>query len=726
MSTWASRLSSAKPVPSATAARALAGAPRPASTTATAGDAAALRAEFRVVAETYNEQSVCLLRLPPDCWELVAQYLPYTDVVALGHACRVLWAVLHARESVWRSQLAYFHEDVRGLRSGKLLCTAPLFPEQSTARDGSRARSAAAASAGVDDTERSPPPPPQFRLSAYERFFQERRLYVLDSHREWHFQELADVADKSTGMFTVALHDGRADPATVAVMVASPVSAEPLALPDSWSTSTPPVLRAPSAVASPILANALDGTREWLLAAPSSPASPVPTATPPHRRTISAQTSGTSAGNSPAIAPVVAPSTPPLLPRVGEPIINDRNPPLRLRVYAIESERAGGGSGGDAQQRVAGASGGYAARRHSGTAPTAHTAASLAGMTEEQMLEYAMRLSLADAPPSSAAAAAATTAPAPPDPASVEDAVAPPGPHSERQRKQHYRCHRRGASPASSLPLSELVAVLDALNNNAHDQLQHYHVRDFTADEDPAFLQRLSETLRGAKHRRLHLGNHHRAVRNNGQTTRNRAGRSTDAPSSSWTGVNTGGGGATPPQGPPPMNRMLRGFHGDLLEITEREAQLVVGTLLDMPRVIDDFVVFKCYDPALLYRVLNPPYTVAAAARDTTGSSAASATPSSASPLTPLPFFTRFFIAPELCHGGHIAVIAVDVVRVLVVVGQEVMSRDHPDWASPLIARGGRVVVHGQGYNAQAYTRDDYNYVPPNPTRRRRDSDLGG
>lgn len=93
-----------------------------------------------------------------------------------------------------------------------------------------------------------------------------------------------------------------------------------------------------------------------------------------------------------------------------------------------------------------------------------------------------------------------------------------------------------------------------------------------------------------------------------------------------------------------------------------------------------------------------------------------------APPLKPLPFFTRFFLAPELCHDGFIALIIVDVVRALVVVDKEVVGNDSADWESPLIDRSGRVVVPGQGYNPQAYTRRDYDYVPPVPPRRRPDA----
>lgn len=740
--------------------------------------AALLREEFRAVAEQYNEQSVCLLRLPPDCWDMTTKYLSYMDVIALGQACRSLWRVLHKLDSLWRRQLSYFYHDMRDLRGGKLLCTAPLFPESPCSHSTSHRGSMGALTGPAGGQEWPRKASHQPCMSAYERFFQERRVYVLDSHREWHFQELADVEDKSTGIFTVALHDGRVEAVAAA---ASPISADPFSFSGAWSASPPQQLlpsvaaASASATASPIFANATDSTHEWLFAASSSPASFVPsqppaspaqTPTPLHVRTTSAQTNGTSIGSSPALAPAAAPSTPPLLPRVGEPIINDHNPLLRLRVYAIEPVEAEENRDDEAAEVAADASRIDEEYHRSHASPASSISASLSGMTEGQVIEFVVRLSLAEAQQAtsrSSPSPPAAEAPSNPKPA-ARDPVGSSA--TQQQRKLCRHRHYRGANPAASLPLSELLAILDAFTNNASDQLQYYHVRNCTEDEDPAFLQRLSETLRSAKHRRLHLGNHHRAVRNNGQTTRNRAGRltgagSADAPSLSLSATGT----ATPPQQPPPMNRMLRGFHGDLLEITEREAQLVAGTLLGMPRVIDEFVAFRCYDPALLYHRLHPSSTaidradtrgtpreapwlkdsavlsdgVSPISGQTTQAGSSGPTyqsvepPATTPPLTtwtpplrPLPFFTRFFLAPELCHDGYIALIVVDVVRALVIVEEEVVTTDNPDWASPLIARGGRVVVHGQGYNAQAYTRDEYNYVPPNPTRRRRNSDLGG
>lgn len=764
MSTWASRLSSKKAAqgegggtPSCGTSPILSCAPSPDPSTGCGGGGAEgaappeLREEFRAVAEAYNEQNVCLLRLPPDCWDAVTAYLPYTDVVALSHTCRVLWAVLHQRESVWWRQLGYFHHDVRDLRGGKLLFTAPLFPDPCSSASVSRFPSMLQLPSPTAKQEvvAGIAPGPAPRMSAHERFFQERRVYVLDTHREWHFQELADVEDKATGMFTVALHDGRADAAGAAPAplsaAASSLTADSFSLSGgAWAAGSPLLPRPAPTVASPISNSGGAPQERWQ----ASSASLTPTPTPPHRRTTSVQTNGTSAGNSPSLAPALAPPTPPLLPRIGEPIINDHNPLLRLRVFAIEPAAGGGERRADnsadhnrSQVSDARASG-QEGRSHRGAAQpssslSASLSASLAGMTEEQVMEYVMRLSLAEAQQeqqqqqqaaatATAAAAAAGAAPAsrtpPTAPSPVPDAAT-------ASAKVYHRQHRRGTTPAASLPLSALLAVLDALNNKALDQLQHYHVRNCTDHEDPDFLRRLAETLRSAKHRRLHLGNHHRAVRNNGQTTRNRAGRpvaatgSAEQSSLSVSGANAGGGTTTPPlqpqpqpQPPPPMNRMLRGFHGDLLEITEREAQLVAGTLLGMPRVIDEFVVFRCYDPALLYRKLHPPPA-------THTDSVARDKRRGAAPLKPLPFFTRFFLAPELCHDGFIALIVVDVVRALVIVEKEAVATDNPDWASPQIARGGRVVVHGQGYNAQLYTRDEYNYVPPNPIRRHRDPD---
>lgn len=49
-----------------------------------------------------------------------------------------------------------------------------------------------------------------------------------------------------------------------------------------------------------------------------------------------------------------------------------------------------------------------------------------------------------------------------------------------------------------------------------------FEVKDMTSEEDDTFMLALRETLTKALRRRLHLGNHHRGLRNNGQTSRHR------------------------------------------------------------------------------------------------------------------------------------------------------------------------------------------------------------
>ena len=830
MSTWASRLSSA--AKSASVSSSCAASPlsvRPAVTPASGGGGAAasttasdapspdVREEFRRVAEKFNEESACMLRLPPDCWDVLTQYLSYIDVVALGQTCRSLWVVLHERESVWWRQLAYLHQDIRDLRGGTLLCTAPLFPRPPPAANASQSESL------IPSPTTAPPPSTTMSvdggrsprgdwvpMSAYERFFQERRVYVLDARREWYFQELADVEDKVTGMFTVALHDGKIDASHSFT---------------SLSVTPPPALlpRTTASAANTPVQAAIDAAPDASLSVPPSSLSPQRglhgSSLGPAAPTL-VQTPGTSAGSSPVLAPSSpAPPTPPLLPRVGDPIINDHNPLLQLRIYTIdvlgakgeeEEEQEADGEGeatDDEYDSAAVATGRHTSRSHGSPTFTTDAPENLAGMSEDEVLAYVMQLSLQEA---QAAAAAASPAPARTTPA----APSPQSPSYEMSAclaktaatTTDPLCwphnHYRGAPGSVSLPLSELLIIVDSINNNALDQLRHHQVRDCTADEEPRFLRRLAETLRSAKHRRLHLGNHHRAVRNNGQTTRNRAGRNIatlDSPAFNVSFTFGASGASSPsaqsqsqPQPPPPMNRMLRGFHGDLLEITEREARMVASKLLGKPSIIDDFVVFHCHDPGMLYRRLCPASTSASASPSVDASREVAETASTAArleashvrasdakqvmkhgilvtlsaplsidPATPtrnaatdnaisasfspppgspsfpsvtlrtvmrapalkaLPFFTRFFLAPELCHDGYIALLVVDVVRVLVVVDKEVVSTDNPDWASPLIDRGGRVVVPGQGYNPQAYTRSEYNYVPTNPVRRRRDS----
>ncbi|RNE96853.1 hypothetical protein TraAM80_09700, partial [Trypanosoma rangeli] len=97
---------------------------------------------------------------------------------------------------------------------------------------------------------------------------------------------------------------------------------------------------------------------------------------------------------------------------------------------------------------------------------------------------------------------------------------------------------------------------------------------------------------------------------------------------------------------------MLRRFSGTLVAICRYEAEQIFSSTLRMRKILDDFVIFG-----------DPSWT---------------GTHDSAR-LVPL-LQTRYFIAPELCHGGRVGLIVVDPVRVLVVVGSECVTLDDPRW----------------------------------------------
>lgn len=675
---------------------------------------AALREEFRQVAETMNSNNHLLLRLPSDMMEYIVSFMSHREVITLGQTCRLLFLFLHSRDSVWLQQLEYFHHDIRDLRRGALLYTdhvLPMWwkwPAMECKTHATVSSSAAPSPTWLNDGRQRN----VAVASCYEHFMQERRLYAMDTHREWHFHELTDLEDKRTGIFTVALHNEK-----------------------------------PSGSSGPS----------------SSPQ--------PQDRSVDASPAPRSVPSTPPQQPRPNPGSPSPspLPRVGDPIINESNPQLHLSIFRIVHR-----DGRDQRLTEYNTSDERSQQCSRPVESTAGDAALVAsqweGRSEEEMLEYVLRLSAQEA--------------------EMEIGVAsdPATPIIETSTDSSTRqCHKDPSVRASefrlhggvSLPLKDLLTVVDMMNNNTIDQLHRYQVQNCTAEEDPVLLSVLAETLRSAKHRRLRLGNHHRAVRNNGATTRNRLGR---IPADTDRGP-TGTGEITASEAaahPPPMNRMLRQFKGHLLEITKYEAFQVASQILRHPTLIDDFVVFHNTattppPPTSIRQAVDdgarekmPRSTSASQARPRPGSfhhnstvlleatapDAVNAeelqegrvplvesgagetqtgpcnlpicitTPTASSPserpvsvlsvcrLKPLPLRTRFFIAPELCMDGRFGLIIVDAVRVLVAVEEEGVSMDNPLWESPLFDDAGRIYVAGQGYNPQTYSRDAYNYNP--------------
>lgn len=119
---------------------------------------------------------------------------------------------------------------------------------------------------------------------------------------------------------------------------------------------------------------------------------------------------------------------------------------------------------------------------------------------------------------------------------------------------------------------------------------------------------------------------------------------------------------------------VLRHFGGLLLSICRYEAEDILDSLLHKRGLVDDFVTYCNYRE-----------------RSTTNR-----------PCFPFPCQSRYYIAPELCRRGRVGLIITDSVRLLVVVGKELVTRDDARWGSDFAAAAaaGRT-VYGGGMNPQ-------------------------
>ncbi|CCW66216.1 unnamed protein product [Phytomonas sp. Hart1] len=272
---------------------------------------------------------------------------------------------------------------------------------------------------------------------------------------------------------------------------------------------------------------------------------------------------------------------------------------------------------------------------------------------------------------------------------------------------------------------SEIMTLIDMINSGTTAQ-SLIPLVDTTKREDELFLLAMGETLKGARRRRLHLGNHHRALANNGQTTRHRLGppaagtnqslfrspsppfyssyQTERSPSSPEADMDEGNGrngngnenrqtaamsGPTTPSAqlpPPPVNSMLRCFTGVLMEIHKREAYQLCEKFLGSSKLLDDFILF--------HTTINP--WLCGKRGGNLASSAFGAG-------------TRFFMLPELCRNGRIGLLVVDMVRMLIIVEDEKTARDDPAWMHGYarVDRSGRLVMPGSGHNAQYYERSE-------------------
>lgn len=567
--------------------------------------------EYRAAAEMHNadETQVQLLRFPMDLWEWVTCFLTYHDVVALASTSRALWRCIIRRNSIWEQQLRFFHDDMLELRGGTLLLTDFAIPRSD-------------------------------HLAAYERLKRERRLYVADGHREWHFKDLSTLEDVETGIFTTPLHLG--------YELTSSDAAAPLSRPAPPSPRRTLSSGNPS---SPVMASHADYPGATAQAeAPSATSIPV----------ARMQAVGAAAVGVEGTLPI----------RIWKPL---RECPLASTTG--ESEW------------------------HSGDVPRTAD-------EEEVDFLYALALSEAEAnglPPPLPPLLSHTRATRQEAFSLLHTSPFASFPEASSPTQSSSRYHRPPSPPSPQyLTTGEIMTIVDLLQLRSTYQ-SRVPVQDVTAEEDPAFLLALRETLKGAQRRRLYLGNHHRAILNNGQTTRHRrgGGRPTFSQAQQTGREPSLGAALSPPSPPPPppINRMLRHFTGELLEIELVEArQLCDMVLSKAAHQLDDFVHFHSRGAR---RAVQRGGTSSPLLPPSVGpSSRAGSTPASPPGASEQYPPTRFFIATELCRNGRIGLIVVDVVRVLVIVDDERTAVDDEHWE--IDESAGRR-LHGQGLNAQYY-----------------------
>lgn len=155
------------------------------------------------------EQTSRLLHLANDCWEWIASFLTYGDVVQLASTCFFLHCELEGRDSVWEQQLRYFHTDMLDLRGGSLLATDLAFPgtvssptedmvaNNASFRSGSKGRAGTRSGGALFP-------------SSLRKLREVVSLYRLDARREWHFRDISALdadpkGDGGTKVFTMAV-----------------------------------------------------------------------------------------------------------------------------------------------------------------------------------------------------------------------------------------------------------------------------------------------------------------------------------------------------------------------------------------------------------------------------------------------------------------------------------------------------------------------------------------
>lgn len=206
---------------------------------------------------------------------------------------------------------------------------------------------------------------------------------------------------------------------------------------------------------------------------------------------------------------------------------------------------------------------------------------------------------------------------------------------------------------------SQLMVMVDELRRSSSPDGGRFNIMDKTEEQNQSFVKALSLTLSAAKWRRLHLRNHHRALRNNGQTSRNRLG--------SHRAQNT-------EQYLPAENQILTSFTGQLLEISSEEMFNLCHEYLDKQ----------------WYSAIK---------RFVTGGNEASSKGGHANERVYPEAWARYFLLPELCEEHTLGLLVVDPLRALLLVqrekGAHIDSDEEPD---NIVAQ--HAVRYGRGYNS--------------------------
>lgn len=207
----------------------------------------------------------------------------------------------------------------------------------------------------------------------------------------------------------------------------------------------------------------------------------------------------------------------------------------------------------------------------------------------------------------------------------------------------------------------QLMSMVDELRRMSSTDGGRFEVMDITAEQNPNFVTALSLTLSAAKRRRLHLKNHHRALRNNGQSTRNRLGAQTSRVENT-------------DQRLPAENQVLSCFTGQLLEISSEEMLNLSYEQLDKRwyNVIKAFI---------------------------RGSGEVSSKESHVTERVYPPEWARYFLLPEVCKDHTLGLLVVDPLRALFLVQKEkFVDNDSDHEPDNIVAQ--HAVRYGRGYNA--------------------------